>query len=148
MIGMAEYISEAISSGRNTRNSKDLRYLKKLGFKGLTSEFEHMDFRDATELNDDELTELLEFVESENWSGIRKKWCRKGVFHWGRMSDSGRYYIFIVTEEYLFELVYGKVGDTLEDIFQYRVTYGEYHHADDNIGMGKMADRIIELTGI
>lgn len=58
-------VNEAISSGRNTRNSKDLEYLKKLGFKGLTSEFEHMDFRDATEMNDDELTELLEFVENE-----------------------------------------------------------------------------------
>lgn len=147
MIRMAEYISEAISSGRNTRNSKDLRYLKKLGFKGLTSEFEHMDFRDATELNDDELTELLGFVENENWSGISKKWCRKGVFHWGGMSDDVGYYIFIVTEEYLFELVYGRVGGTLEAIFQYRVTDGDYQ-TYATIGMDKMADRIIELTGI
>lgn len=147
MTSLMEYISEAISSRRNTRNSKDLEYLKKLGFKGLTSEFEHMDFRDATEMNDDELTELIGFSENDNWSGVRKKWCRKGVFHWGRMSDDARYYIFIVTEEYLFELVYAKVGDTLDVIFQYRVTDGDYQ-TSGTIGMGKIADRIIELTGI
>lgn len=147
MSGLREYISESISSGRNTRNSKDLRYLKKLGFKGLTSEFEHMDFRDATEMNDDELTELLEFVENENWSGLRKKWSRKGVFYWGVMTDDVGYYIFIVTEEYLFELVYGRLGGALEAIFQYRVTDGDYQ-TYTTIGMDKMADIIIELTGI